>query len=286
MDLDLVHRHGRWQVESASSHLLNSNTAEPDEQVLTLTAQAHQNVRDYVNSVIGTSTAAMSAATSRYEDTAAMDFINFVQADAVKKASGTSLPVLSIVAPFNRLAGIPQGDVTVRDIAGLYIYDNTLIGIQFSGADVRKYLEYSAQYFNQVSSAGPLNPDAVTNAKTTNAPSGTPDYNYDIIGGLDAPLRYDIDLGQPVGSRIKNLTYAGSPVADGDQFVVAINNYRQSGGGGFPGVTAAPVVWNAQVPITQLLIQWVSDNKTIDPSVFASTDWQLVYGSTPITFTG
>jgi len=285
MDLDLVHRHGRWQVETASSYLLNSNTVDADPAVLQLTAKAHEDVRDYVNSVIGTSTAAMSAATSRYEDTAAMDFISYVQADAVKKSSGTSLPVLSIVAPFNRLAGIPKGNVTVRDIAGLYIYDNTLLGIQLSGAQVRSYLEYSAQYFNQVTGAGPFNPDDVTNAKTSTAPSGTPDYNYDIIAGLDAPLRYDIDLGQPVGSRIKNLTYGGKTVADGDQFVVAINNYRQSGGGGFPGVTTAPVVWNAQVPITQLLIQWVTDNKTIDPTVFASKDWQLVYGTTPITFT-
>ena len=286
MDLDLVHRHGRWQVESASSTLLNSNTVEADPDVLALTAKAHEDVRDYVNSVIGTSTTAMSAATSRYEDTAAMDFINYVQADAVKKASGTALPVLSIVAPFNRLAGIPQGNVTVRDIAGLYIYDNTLIGIQLTGADLRSYLEYSARYFNQVTSAGPLKPDDVTNAKTSTAPNGTPDYNYDIVAGLDAPLRYDLDLGQPVGSRVKNLTYGGQPVSDGDQFVVAINNYRQSGGGGFPAVKTAPVVWNAQVPITQLLIQWVTDHKSIDPSAFASDDWRLVFGSTPITFSG
>ena len=80
----------------------------------------------------------MSAATSRYEDTAAIDFINYVQADAVKKALvGTpeaALPVLSIAAPFNKAAAIPAGDVTVRDVAGLYIYDNTLLGIVLTGA--------------------------------------------------------------------------------------------------------------------------------------------------------
>ncbi|HEY7007394.1 MAG TPA: metallophosphoesterase, partial [Jatrophihabitantaceae bacterium] len=88
MDLDLVHSHGRWQVASASSTLLNSNTVDADQHVLDITAKAHQDVRVYVNSVIGTSTAAMSAATSRYEDTAAIDFINYVQAGAVKAASG------------------------------------------------------------------------------------------------------------------------------------------------------------------------------------------------------
>jgi 2',3'-cyclic-nucleotide 2'-phosphodiesterase/3'-nucleotidase len=286
MDLDLVHKHGRWQVASASSTLLNSNTVDADQHVLDISAAAHQNVRDYVNGIIGTSTTAMSATTSRYEDTAAMDFINYVQAGAVKAASGTTLPVLSIAAPFNRLAAIPAGNVTVRDIAGMYIYDNTLLGIQFTGAQVRAYLEFSAQYFKQISGTGPFTPDQLTNAVTPLAPSGTPDYNYDIMGGLDAPLAYDIDISQAVGSRIKNLTYGGTAVADADQFVIAINNYRQSGGGGFPGVTTALVVYNAQVPITQLLIQWVTDQGSVDPSVFSTMDWRLVSGGQPITING
>ena len=76
----------------------------------------------------------MSASTSRYQDTAAMDFINLVQAETVKAALvGTpqeGVPVLSIAAPFNKDAAIPAGEVTVRDVAGLYIFDNTLLGIQ------------------------------------------------------------------------------------------------------------------------------------------------------------
>src|SRR3954453_22458416 len=151
----------------------------------------------------------MYAATSRYEDTAAMDFINYVQADAVRKAlAGTAdatTPMLSIAAPFNKVAAIPAGNVTVRDVAGLYIFDNTLLGIKFTGAQVLAYLEYSARYFKQVGSAGPFPADAVTNAVTDTAPNGTPDYNYDIMGGLDGALTYDIDITEPVGSRITNL---------------------------------------------------------------------------------
>jgi 2',3'-cyclic-nucleotide 2'-phosphodiesterase/3'-nucleotidase len=125
----------------------------------------------------------------------------------------------------------------------------------------------------------------VTNAVTPTAPNGTPDYNFDTIAGLDAPLTYDIDLAQPVGARIKNLAYDGSPVADDQQFVMAINNYRQSGGGGFPHVATAPVVYNRQVAITQLLIDWVSAHHVIDPALFASVDWKLVSNGQPITVT-
>ena len=106
------------------------------------------------------------------------------------------------------------------------------------------------------------------------------------MGGLDAPLTYDIDLAQPVGSRITNLSYGGGPVTDGQQFVIAINNYRQSGGGNFPGVTTAPVVYNAQVEIRQLIIDWVSAAKVIDPTAFATLDWQLVSAGQPIQITG
>ena len=289
MDLDLVKQRGRWTVASSTATVLNANTVPEDPAIVSLVRDQHAKVRTYVNGVIGTSTAPMSAATSRYQDTAAMDFINYVQADAVQKAlagsSSASLPILSIAAPFNPDASIPAGNVTVRDVAGLYIYDNTLLGIIFTGAQVLAYLEYSAQYFKQISGTGPFTPDQLTNAVTPNAPGGTPDYNYDIMGGLDASLSYDIDIAQPVGSRIKNLRYAGAAVAADQQFVIAINNYRQSGGGGFPGVKTAPVVYNAQVEIRQLIIDWVSATKTIDPSVFAAQDWRLVSGGQPITIT-
>ncbi|KRF44406.1 multifunctional 2',3'-cyclic-nucleotide 2'-phosphodiesterase/5'-nucleotidase/3'-nucleotidase [Terrabacter sp. Soil811] len=283
MSIDVQKVRGQWQVVHSEATLYNSNVAPEDPAVTGAVAAAHQKVLTYVNGVIGTCTQAMSASTSRYEDTAAIDFINYVQADAVKKAlAGTpeaSLPVLSIAAPFNKLAAIPAGDVTIRDVAGLYIYDNTLLGIVLTGAQVKAYLEKSAEYFKPCTTTGPVAADTITNA------NATPDYNYDVMGGLDADLTYDIDLAKAVGSRIVNLAYAGSPVAPDARFVVAINNYRQSGGGNFPGVVAAPVVYNRQIEIRQLLIDWATANQVIDPAAFSSVDWKLVSNGSPITVT-
>jgi 2',3'-cyclic-nucleotide 2'-phosphodiesterase/3'-nucleotidase len=287
MDLDLVPTgRGGYRVKHSAATLLNANTVPEDAEIAALVRPAHEKVLAYVNSVIGTCTEAMSAATSRYEDTAAMDFINLVQGEAVKAAlvgtASEGLPVLSIAAPFNKDAAIPQGEVTVRDVAGLYIYDNTLLGITLTGAQVKDYLEKSATYFKQVTSAGPFAPSAVTNAVTDTAPNGTPDYNYDIMGGLDAALTYDIDIAKAPGSRIVGLAYDGVAVGDTEEFVVAINNYRQSGGGGFPHVTTAPVVYNRQVEIRQLLIDWVSAQGTIDPPSFFSVDWNLTANGTDV----
>ena len=67
---------------------------------------------------------------------------------------------------------------------------------------------------------------------------------------------------------------------------MAINNYRQSGGGGFPGVTTAPVVHNAQQEIRQLIIDWVTSHEVIDPPAFASMDWKLVSNGATVLISG
>ncbi|GAA2151891.1 5'-nucleotidase C-terminal domain-containing protein [Nocardioides koreensis] len=275
----------KWVLVASGSQLLNSNTAPEDPAVAAAVKAQHDTVVDYVNSVIGKSTEAMSAARAVVEDVPIIDFVNYVQADAVKaglSGADAALPVLSIAAPFNRQASFPAGEVTVRDVAGLYIYDNTLLGVKVTGKDVKDYLEYSARYFKACTKTT-ATMDELTNAVTPTAPNGTPDYNYDAVAGLDAPLTYDIDLAQPVGSRITNLAYDGVPVTDAQEFAMAVNNYRQSGGGGFPAVATAPVVYNRQNEIRQLIIDWVTEHQTIDPTEFASVDWKLVANGQPIT---
>jgi 2',3'-cyclic-nucleotide 2'-phosphodiesterase / 3'-nucleotidase len=207
MDFDLSWApRGGWTLRASRSQVLNSNTVPEDPKIVRLLTADHAKVVTYVNSKVGTNKQAMSAATARYEDVAALDFINHVQAVEVKRAlPGNTLPVLALAAPFNRAASIPAGDVSVRDVAGLYIFDNTLLAVRLTGAQLKDYLEFCARYFKQVTSAGPFPADSVTNAPTPTAPNGTPDYNYDIAAGLDAPLTYDVDIARPVGDRVTAL---------------------------------------------------------------------------------
>ncbi len=126
--------------------------------------------------------------------------------------------------------------------------------------------------------------DQLTNAPTALAPNGTPDYNYDIVGGLDAALTYKIDVSKDAGTgRIVDLAYNGVPVTDDQPFALAINNYRQSGGGNFPHVKNAPVIYNRQLEIRQLIIDWVTAQGVVDAGEFASVDWKLVSGTADVT---
>ncbi|QGN56825.1 bifunctional UDP-sugar hydrolase/5'-nucleotidase [Nostocoides sp. HKS02] len=286
MDLDVLHDGSAWHLTKARAHLLNANTVDEDPVVAELVRDDHAVVRTYMSSVIGSCTVALSTATARFEHTAALDFINSVQADTVKDAlSGTpdeSLPVLSATAPLSRAASIPTGDVTVRDVAGLYPDDATLLGIRLTGGQLKDYLEHSAAYFSTIGGRGPFAPDDVTGAASPKTGAPIPDQDYDVVGGLDTPLSYDLDLTQPVGQRVVNLRYAGEPIDPAAAFVVAISSHRQSGAGGFPGVTTAPVVYNAQVEIRQLIIDWVTEQGSIDPAAFTTNSWRLVAGTDPV----
>ncbi|GGN80264.1 multifunctional 2',3'-cyclic-nucleotide 2'-phosphodiesterase/5'-nucleotidase/3'-nucleotidase [Actinoplanes lobatus] len=274
MDFDITRVKGQWKITTKAATSLNTNTVEADPKVLAAVRRQHEKTVTYVNQVVAASTVELSAATSRYEDTPILDYINKVQTDTVTAALAgseyASLPVLSIAAPFSRTAVFPQGDVKIKDVAGLYIYDNTLEAVVLTGAEVKAYLEYSAKYFVTHAAGAPVNPE------TINDPA-VPDYNYDVLSGVD----YDIDISRPVGSRITRLQIGGVDVAADARFVVAVNNYRRSGGGSFPGIVKTQV-YNAQQEIRQLLIDWAQAKGRIDPADFSVRNWQLVREGVPV----
>jgi 2',3'-cyclic-nucleotide 2'-phosphodiesterase/3'-nucleotidase len=275
-DLGLTFERGSWSVTSQAATTVNTNTVVDDQAMVALVKPQHDAVVKYVNTAVATSTEAMSAGEACWKDTAILDYINVVQTarvtEAVAGTSYASLPVVSIAAPFNRAATFPAGSVTIKDVAGLYIYDNTLLASVLTGAQIRDYLEYSARYYTQVAADAPVDPASWTNNHDL------PDYNYDQFSGVD----YDIDIAQPEGSRITAMTYDGTPVTDDQQFVVAVNNYRQSGGGGFPHIADAPVVYNAQVAIREAIVAYATEQGTIDPAEFHVQNWRLVRAGNPV----
>ncbi len=275
-DFGLVWDKGRWQVESVSAKVLNSNAVAEDARITGMLRGEHKKVVSYVNQVIGTSTAAMSATEAAYKDTPIIDFINHVQAETVRAAlAGTayaSLPVVSQASCFSRTAAVPAGKVSIRQVAGLYPFENTLEARLMTGAQLRAYLEFSAHYYVRTAAGAPVDPAKLTNAE------GVPDYNYDVVSGLS----YEIDIAREPGSRIVNLSFAGKPLADSAEFVLAVNNYRASGGGNFPHVARAKQLWANSDEIRNTIIGWVKAKGSIEVERFASVDWKLTRDGVPV----
>ena len=275
-DIELVFQQGRWAVESVASKVLNSNTVADDPKITRLLTDEHAKVVEYVNQVVGSATETLTTVEARYKDAPIIDLITKVQEDVVRAAlvgtSYASLPVISQASPFSRTSEIPAGAVTIRDLSGLYVYDNTLVAKVMTGAQIRAYLEYSAEYFVQTAADAVVDVEKLTNA------NGRPDYNYDYVSGLS----YDIDVAQAAGSRIKNLTYNGAALDDAQQFVFAVNNYRANGGGAFPHVASATEVWSESTEIRTRIAEWVTAKGVLDPKDFASVDWKLTRDGKPV----
>ncbi|MFJ6944370.1 bifunctional metallophosphatase/5'-nucleotidase [Streptomyces wuyuanensis] len=275
-DFDLVWERGRWSVARVGAKVLNSNTVPEDQRITRLLGDEHEKVVAYVNQVIGTSTAVMATADAPWKDEPIIDLINHVQAETVKAALAggqwAALPVLSQASCFSRTAAIPAGQVTIRDAAGLYPFENTLEARLMTGAQLKDYLEYSARYYVQTPAGAP-----VDTAKLTNA-DGIPDYNYDAVAGLT----YEIDISKPAGSRIVNLAFGGEALDPAAEFVLAVNNYRASGGGAFPHVAGARQLWSNSDEIRNTIIQWVQAKGTVDPAAFASVGWKLTRDGVPV----
>ncbi|MFG3225028.1 bifunctional metallophosphatase/5'-nucleotidase [Kitasatospora sp. NPDC048194] len=275
-DFEVEFADGHWKVVSVSSRVLNSNTVPENPEISDAILGQHKKVVAYVNQNIGTSKIELSIAEARFKATPIIDLIGKVQADAVKAALAGgqygNLPVLAQAAPFNRTALIPAGQVKLRDAAGLYIYENTLEARILTGAQLKDYLEFSAKYYYQLAPGAPVDKEAMTGAETT------PDYNYDSVYGLS----YDIDIAQPKGQRIVNLSYQGKPIDPAAQFVLAVNNYRANGGGNFPHVATAKVVWSNSDEIRNTMIAWVKAKGTIDPADFFTNSWRLVRAGQPV----
>ena len=267
-----------WSDGSAPTVTPRYGTDGPSESSVVADAvrEAHDSTVSYVNTPVATSTEELLTETSRYEDTPIIDFIGEVQAETVAAGlEGTEhagLPVVSQASPFSRTARFPEGEVTIRDLAGLYIYENTLLGVVLTGRELDDYLEYSARYYVQTPEGAEFDPETGTNAVYPDAPEGVPDYAYDVLTGVD----YTIDVSQGLGERVSDLRHPdGTPVGDEERFVLAVNNYRQSGGSGYPHVADAPVVYDDRLEIRQLLVDWASERGVIDPADFFTENWAL-----------
>src|SRR5688500_6541551 len=245
---------GRWVVTSRSGDIVQAAGHDESPSVVDAVDRAHRETVAYVTTPIGTVAEAWSADSARLKDTPLIDFILETQ----RKVAGA---VLASTAAFSTEVRFPAGPVTIAQVAQLYPYENTLRSVRLTGKQLRDYLEFSARYWRTpLSATAPLEADPAI-----------PGYNFDIVSGVD----YVIDPSRPIGSRITRLDYKGSPVRDTDSFTMALNNYRQTGGGGYAMLRGAPVVYQGDTEIRQLLIDEVRNRRELKSADYFAQNWRI-----------
>ncbi len=243
---------GRWSVSGSESRVVKSRGHRELPAVLAATDAAHSATLRYVSAPIGRTAVAWRADSSRVIDTPLLD----LTLEVMRRASGADL---ASTAAFSLDASLDSGAITAARMQALYPYDNTLRAIRITGAQLREYLEQSATYY-RTSAAGEVTVDPTI-----------PGYNYDVVAGAD----YTLDVSKPAGKRVTRLEMRGRPVAPTDSLTLALNNYRQTGGGGFSMLRNAPVVYDKQEDIRQLLMDEVRRRGTIVPADYFTRNWRI-----------
>jgi len=244
-----------WRVYAKSARTIPADDrVEPDPEVVKLAEPYDRQTQEWLERVVAQSPQDLTAEEARFRDTAILDLIQKVQLEAGKAD-------VSMVASFNQQARIAKGPVTVRDVAELYVYENTLVVLEVTGQQLKDALEHSAKYYNNYEAG--KTPRELINDKI-------PAYNFDVAEGVT----YDLDLSKPLGSRIQNLRFKGQPLSLTRKLRLATNNYRVNGGGGYTMYKNAPVVYRSSEEIRELMIDWMERNKTIPTQ--PTNNWRIL----------
>ena len=200
--------------------------------------------------------------------------------------------MLSAAAPFKSggrggpdyYTDVKAGPLAIKDVADIYLYPNTVQAVKVTGAQVREWLERSAGIFNRI--------DPAKSEEQALINPAFPAFNFDVIDGVTyridvtQPARYDLDgkLASPGSRRIVDLRFEGKPVAEGQEFIVATNNYRAGGGGNFPGADGRTTVIEAPDLNRDVVVRYVVEQKTVNPSADGNWAFAPVPASAVVTF--
>ncbi|WP_137131904.1 bifunctional 2',3'-cyclic-nucleotide 2'-phosphodiesterase/3'-nucleotidase [Rhizobium sp. FY34] len=265
--------------------------------VVAAVKEEHEATLAYVRRPVGKSSAPLYSYFALVADDPSVQIVSNAQTwyvkDLLKEGQYKDYPVLSAAAPFKAggrggadyFTDVAAGDIAIKNVADLYLYPNTVQAVLITGAQVKNWLEMSAGMFNQVAPG------------TKDAPllsTSFPSYNYDVIDGVT----YQIDLSQPArfdkdgklvnadAHRIVALSFDGKPIDPSQKFVVATNNYRAGGGGKFPDIAGDKVILVAPDTNRDVLVRYIMDQGTINPSADANWSFKPMPGATAVFESG
>lgn len=256
---------GKWEVVNHAMEMLSTKEVEPDAEMMEAMKYVDDESKAKANEVVGQVSADFFEDTYvlpnlprvYVEDNALIDLINKVQMEY----AGADV---SLAATFGDNLNLMKGDFKYKDGVKVYKYDNFLIGVKVNGATLKQIMEKQAgTFFNQ------FKPGDVT----VSFKEGVANYMYDAFAGVD----YEINISKPEGQRIENVMYKGAPLADDQELVLAVNNYRYGNlmSAGF--VTDADKVFDSNneilSTIRDMVIDYVTKKGTIDPE--CDHNWKI-----------
>ena len=259
---------------------------ESDAAVLEVARSRHEATLRHIRMPIGRLATPLQTYFAPIGDSSTVKLVNRTQRAyanplAAARKDLASLPMLSAAAPFKcggwsgpySYTDIAQGPLAIKDVADIYPHPNSLRVVKVDGATLREWLERSASIFRRIDPDGRDEQPLLGPAFAA--------YNFDVIDGVDytvdvtEPARYDESgaLVAPEARRIRELKFKGAPIDPNQSFVVVTNNYRASGGGGFPGCDGTSVLIEAPGANRDVLLKYVESKTEIAPN--SNSAWRF-----------
>lgn len=272
--LNFEKQNGKWVLTDKTGELLKvkGEKVEADKEIMDYNAPTHEASRKLANEVVGKVGAnflpglwwngVKDIPTAVVQDTAMMDLINNVQ----MKNAGADV---SMAALFDASSNLTAGDFRKRDGVKVYKFDNTLFGVKVTGKQLKVVMEAQAgSFFNQYK-AGDVTISFNPNMRL---------YLYDTFQGVN----YDIDISEPAGKRIKNVTFRGEPLKDEEVLVLAVNNYRYGVlvKNGLISGKAEDVVFESKNAVRDMISEYVKSEGTIMPD--CNNNWKITGTAFPL----
>jgi 2',3'-cyclic-nucleotide 2'-phosphodiesterase (5'-nucleotidase family) len=123
-------------------------------------------------------------------------------ADVMRQAAGAEV---ALINGGSIRTSISRGRITVKDIYAVLPFDNYLVAIRLTGAQLKQALEYGVSRLEEASGSFPQ------------------------VAGLS----FTYSRSAPAGSRVKEVTVGGQPLDLQKEYVVATNDFLVAGGDGY-----------------------------------------------------
>jgi 2',3'-cyclic-nucleotide 2'-phosphodiesterase/3'-nucleotidase len=188
----------------------------------------------------------------KLQDTAVIDLILNIQL-ANSGADVTSC------ALFKDTSDLPEGPINYGNIFDIYKFDNTLCTLDVTGKELKGYMEWAAECYNQWV-PGDIN---------ISFDPEYPGYLYDMFAGVD----YEINLSKPKGERIENVMFRGEPLKDDQALKLAINNFRYSSGIKTKNLAEGKRDWESSGSIRDMIVEYFAEHSPVAPTV--DDNWRI-----------
>lgn len=267
-----------WDL-SVSGEIVEMEKLEPSEDFLDQFSGQALQVASFVLDTTGVLSNKLEAWRTVFGPAAFTGLIHQLQLDL----SGADI---SFTAPLSTRFNLEPGPVLVGDLFKLYRYENMLYRMKLTGREIDAYLEFAVNgWFNVMNKPE----DYLIDYELDETGDPVMRYGRPVTRNIyynfsrAAGIKYLVDLSAKRNERILiHDLNNGRPFYPDSVYLVAVNSYRGSGGGGHltqgagipDSVLSSRIDWTSDHDLRYHLMEWLRSNSPIEAKVYG--DWKII----------